>query len=268
MTATPHDRNPRLDRRGIVYSQLENPLAAPTVAVMNKPEQNQNADSGDGCQAEPRLTAKALTKTMGHPSFTAEQLPKLWQQITNADGRLPREGSRWRSWGDGIEALYSRCETYPQYAAIAGVLSWMPDSAWCETVAVLNQARELLEQATPEQLQQALAHNQEDPGTWWLIYDDVLRYATVEQLTGAVIEQLPWDNRMADWAIIQEAKTTEHDRRRRHIVDQIQQRLLGGNKNAWTVFLGIVETGNRIGETSELAAAVANQTTNRPATTT
>ena len=215
------------------------------------------------------MKPETVTETMNDPAFTPEQLPELWQQaVERTAGEPAGEPITGRAlkdrWRNGIEAMYLRCETYLQHTKLALVLSRMPDSAWCETVPVMNHAIGLLKQAAPEQIQQALAHNKEDPGSWWLIYDDILRYATVEQLTGAVIAQLPWNNRMADWATKQETGTTEHDLRRRHIVEQIQQQLLGGNKHAWDVFCGIAEHGTPIDENAELALAIEHQ--HRPTT--
>ena len=59
---------------------------------MNKTNQQNNtignnADGTDGCgQTDTGLTVQATVDTMENPEFTAEQLPELWQQITEHDG--------------------------------------------------------------------------------------------------------------------------------------------------------------------------------------
>ena len=211
------------------------------------------------------IALEVITETMNRPEFGAEQLAELWQQVIGPDGEPPANSpvsrDRISCWAEGIGVLYRRCETYPEHAKIAVILSGIPYRAWHETGWIVAQARNLLKQATPEQLRQALVHEQQHPGGWWTANGDILAEATVEQLTGPVIEQLGWQ----DWFRIVYATNPGHqhyalddakNRRARHIVEHIQQELLEGDKSAWTVFLGIVELGTGIGPAIELANAI------------
>ena len=234
---------------------------------MHKPEQQQDPGGDAANQAETVLTLQAITETREHPEFTPEQLPALWQQAAEPGG-TPINRLRRDRWMHGIDAMYRRCETYPQHAKLAAILSGMPNSAWHETGWIVTQADDLAHQATPAQLQQALAHEQQHPEEWWLASDHVFACATVEQLTGQVIEQLAWQDWFLTYATTPGLRTMDYDlegarsRRTRHVVEHIQQRLLEGNNNAWTVFLGIVGRGTVIGTAIELANAIEQQ--NRP----
>ena len=205
-----------------------------------------------------------MTETMEHPEFNTEQLPELWQQ--SMGHVVTGTSTCYELWNDGIEALYRRCETYPQHAQLARTLSGMPDDAWCDTGKIAAQADDLARQATPTEIQQALVHERQHPESWWKASDHILTWATDEQLTGEAIEQLPWNNHLLDYATTAEqlaamdpAFEQVRSRRRQHIVEHIQQQLLGGNSSAWVVFLGIIEPGTRIGDAAELANAVAQQ---------
>ena len=218
---------------------------------MTKPEQHQDDGRGDSAApAETGLTVEAITETMKDPAFTPEQLSGLWQRIEAKIRAGSDDVECWIQWDAGIEAMYRRCGTYLQHATLAVALSEMPKDAWHETSRIIHQGKDLVEQATPEQLRQALEHEQQRPGKQRTASSYILSAATVDQLTGPVIEQLPWDDLML---IGGRSHSALRDlARSRHIVEHVQQQLLGGN-NAWTVFLGIVEPGMLIGEAAELA---------------
>ena len=213
---------------------------------MNKQEQNtdRSADSASTNTG----TCQAITETMNQPGFDAEQLPGLWQQAIKHPARL-----RVNAWNDGIETMYARCETYPPCAKLAIILSGMPASAWPVTLRVTRQVNDLVRQATAAQILQALDCEQQHPEGWWKASDHVLMWATAEQLTGEVIEQITWHDWFRDFA------DDEKDTSVRHVSEHIQQRLLGGNNDAWVVFQGIVGQGTTIGETAELACAIAQK---------
>ena len=234
---------------------------------MHKPNQKQDPGSDAGTANTNKTAQHPIIAAMEHPEFTPEQLPELWKQTKGPDDA---HGGQMVAWGAGVETLYRRCETYPQHTKIAVILSGIPPNAWHkhtpwhDTGWAVAQADDLAHQATPEQILQALAHEQQHPDGWWRASDHILMWATVAQLTGPVIEQLPWKNQLLDYATTAEqnqaTETTDFEqvrsRRRQHIVEHIQQRLLGGDNNAWTVFLGIVEPGANVGDTAEIAKAV------------
>ena len=222
------------------------------------------------------MRPETITETMQHPAFTPEQLPELWQQIeTDRQQGIVPDNTRNR-WNNGIEAMYRRCETYPQHAKLAVVLSGLPPVTWHNPLPVLHQGHNLLEQATPEQLLQALKHEQTHPEGWWTASNHILTRATTEQLTGPVIEQLQWEDGILDWATTPKNTAATHNPARdparplariqqretalrsrcRHIVEHIQQHLLAEDSNAWNIFLGIVEPETIIGDTAELAHAI------------
>ena len=234
---------------------------------MNKPEPQTDSDEDDEVgpgtnQTDNGIALQTIIETMEHPGFTAEQLPELWRRITERpDGgtlnRLRRD--RWRH---GIDAMYRRCETYPQHAELAVILSEMPHGAWRYAGRVITQGDNLAKQATPEQIQQALVCEQQHPKSWWKPSDHVLTDATDEQLTGPVIEQLPWNYWLHSYATKPGLHYQFEDvkgRRTRHIVEHVQQQLLDGDNDAWVVFLGIIEHGTRIGGASELVMAIEQQ---------
>ena len=216
---------------------------------MHKTEHQQNTGVG---QANTGLTPQAIWKTMNRPEFDAEQLPALWEQAMHPDEtRLNSE--RRDQWIHGIGAMYRRCETYPQHAKLAAILSGMAKSAWRSDEWIMNQADNLLKQATPEQLLQTLTREQQQPGGWWQANDHILTWADIDQLTGQILKQVDWTRRMVvavDWP---EEEITD---RWLHIVEQIRQQLLDGDSNAWNMFLGIIEPGHSIGETAEIAKAI------------
>ena len=160
--------------------------------------------------------------------------------------------------------MYLRCGTYPQHKNVTAVLSEMPWDAWRYTETIDTQAADLARQATPEQLIQAMALDKQRPDGWWDAIGHVLSWATAEQLTVPVIEQLRWDDELYYVPMLgtpgnEDCLYEDGDPRWRHIVEHIQQRLLGGDKHAWEMFLGIVEEGTPIGEAAELANAVEHQ---------
>ena len=251
---------------GLSVDSLKNRGQPQQQPAMHKPNQKQKP-GGEALpgtdQAKTALTPQAIWKIMKSPEFTAEQLPGLWQQIVEfAVTGLTID--RRDQWIHGIEAMYRRCETYPQHAKLAAVLSGMPGGAWYDADWVMTQALNLLKQATPEQLQRALTYGQQHPTGWWQPSDDVLTWADDAQLTGQILAQIDWHSGMADEVATPEDETSDNGRMR-HIVEQIQQQLLEGSENAWTVFLGIVGPGNNIGDTAELAKTIELQ--NRPGRT-
>ena len=221
---------------------------------MNKQKHGPDSDD-DG------LSPEKLIETMTDSGFTPEQLPALWQHYADQD-LIPMSRARHDSWHDVIDNVYRRCETYPQHVEIAVVLSELPHSAWRRAGWLGDQINDLLKQAAPEQIQQALRHEQHHPAGWWAASPHILQRATVDQLTGPVIDQLQWEARIALCADDLPDLTMEQ-RRRRHIVNHIQQRLLGSDsEGAWAVFCGIANDGTRIGDIAELANAIEQQ--NRP----
>ena len=229
---------------------------------MHKPERQNLAGDNAKNQAETGSTAQAIYDNMNRTEFTPEQLPELWQQITE-DGDIPAD--RARAWNNGVEAMYRRCETYPQHVKLARTLSGMQYSAWHTPSWDTQQAAELLRRATTAQIQQTLTYEQHHPSGWWSVSKHLLAWSTVGQLTGRIIEQLDWDSRTAAWAATAAWATPRTDGgadrdRWWHIRGHIQQQLLEGDKHAWDVFLGIIEPGHSIGETAELAKAIEQQT--------
>ena len=222
---------------------------------MNKPNQ-QNADGPADTANVSTVSWQTITETMAHPTFTPEQLPALWQQAVEPGDML---AERDRAWNDGIEALYERCETYPQHTNLTVILAGMPAGTWHgATTAITAQVDALLRQATPEQLRQAIEYERQYSDGTWRTHSQIIASATLRQLTGAVIEQLEWRDSYLGYATAPWTRTegTGRARRIRHIVEQIQQQLLEGSEAAWTVFLGIAGPGTRIGDAAELAVAV------------
>ena len=240
---------------------------------MHKPNNQADVDG-----AAPRL--ETITATMEDSAFTAEQLPGLWQQIEAAGlaggepvtRALSMDDVVWQQieaanradadptrsvWRKGIEAMYRRCDTYPQHTQLAITLAAMPADAWHTPGRAVNHAINLLKQATPEQLIQALEHERQHPDAWWTVHSHLLIqwHVTAEQLTGPVIEQLLWSDRLHEYATTAEPPNTERDAWRR-IIEHIQQQLLGGNENAWDVFLDIADPGTPIGDIAAVAAAI------------
>ena len=204
---------------------------------MNKQE-NHLDDAG---RTNTDLWLDAITETMAEPGFTPEQLPGLWQRAepyTLAGTSAGSSADYWDSWRAGVEAMYRRCETYPQVAKLTGVLSGMPRAARHHTDWIRNQTDLLVRCATPEQLRQALAYeHQNHPTAPWPIQNHILHQTCAEQLTGPVIEQLHWEARFL--------VGVPGDRRWRrnvgHVLGLVQQQLLAGDSNAWDVFCGIAE---------------------------
>ena len=238
---------------------------------MNKPEPN--AGGGTALytdRANTGITLEAIAETMEQPGFGPEHLPELWQQVTVQGGRHRRP--RRDAWYDGIGKMYRRCETYSQYANLAAALSEMPSAAWHETGWAEAQADKLLQQASAEQLCHALAYEQNRPTVLWKASEDILAWATLEQLTRQVIDQYPWHDGFRLHTTTKPAapdpyEPVQEDPRRRtaqYIVEHVQQQLQGDN-NAWTVFLGIVEPGTVIGHCIELAKTIETRP-DRPST--
>ena len=202
---------------------------------------------------------------MNDPGFGPEQLSELWYQIideqhTPGGSRLQTLSARLDSWDAGIEAMYRRCETYPQHAKLVVTVAALPKGARHNPDEVRDRGDKLLEQATTEQILQALKYERQRLEEQPIISSHVLTQAIREELTLAwqVVEQLPWDDRLLTWAAAATAGTVEHDAWLR-LVEVIQQHLLGGNENAWSMFLGIVEDGTLIGEAAALANAIEHQ---------
>ena len=222
---------------------------------------NKQNTQPDTAEAEPGLTVKEAAETTTQPGFGPEQLPDFWQRIAGTSGHK-------QLWRATVEALYERCETYPQYAALAATLSRMPDDAWYRGDQESVFGGPLVQQATPEQLIEALKH--EHRSKMWKTTHHVLLHANDKQLTGPVIEQLEWDDWFHNVATGQNVDGTDYgylgkidwERRVGRIVEHIQQRLLRGNQDAWDIFCGVAGPGNPIGETAELALAIEQQ--NRP----
>ena len=196
---------------------------------------------------------------MADPTFDAEQLAELWARITET-GKKMIDSAALRSWNNGIDAMFQRCETYPQYTHLAVTVNRLPYNGWYETPGESARNNKLLEHATPEQILQALAYEQETPESRWNVTAHVLTHATAEQLTGPVIEQLPWDDRFHDLTTKPDARAVDGDQLRHHAIEHVQQTMLAGDKNAWDMFCGIAAPGTLIGETAEPANAIEQQT--------
>ena len=192
------------------------------------------------------MTPGKIAETIQHPGFTPEQLPELWKQI-EADSR--NRGTWVDCWGRWDYGMFMRCMTYLQHAKLWLILDGMSPAARHNHHWWTERGNDLFKQATPEQLLQALKHERQHPERDQQVSRHISASATIEQLTGAVIEQLPWDSMFLEYG----------GDPWRHIADHIQKTLLDGNENAWNIFLGIAEPGTPIGEAAVVAAAIENQ---------
>ena len=228
---------------------------------MNKQNQpHAGHGAGNNSQTETGPWLEKITDTMKDTAATPEQLPALWQQIAAPDGQLQHR-DRLQSWENGIEAMFRRCTTYPQHRKLDTAIYALPRDAWQFPYWSETHANNLVKQATPEQLVQALADAWEGPGVTQYVSADIELHASTKKLTEAVIAQLPWRAGMRYWAKPSEGH--KPSRRERQIIKRIQQQLLGGDTNAWEMFVEIVEHGTRIGAAAELAVAIEHQ--HRPA---
>ena len=227
--------------------------------MQQQPKQEQTVD-GSADQAKPEMTLKAIAETMTDPEFVAEQLPGLWQQITETGG-APLNSLRQNQWKRGIETMFRRCSTYPQHTKLTAAVFELPPVAWYDADRAAARGNDLLEKAEPAQIREALTWEQQRPDGRQRASNHIVTWATIEQLTGPVIERLGWQERYLDYATTAEQyqalKPGSTDPRIRHVVEHIQQELLGGNETAWTVFHGIIEPGDIIGGVAELANAIA-----------
>ena len=221
---------------------------------MNKLDHLQTIGVGDGHANKPP-SSEPVTEVMHDPGFDAEQLPELWQQITGPHGIVGiGHLARWRL---GVEAMYRRCGTFPQYAKIAAVLAGLPPLAW-HNPKTEPRLGDMLGRATPEQLLQALIFENQWPRGSWRASELILTEAAVEQLTGPVVEQLPWHRWILVWGSYPPVDSGDIALLS-HISEHIQKHLLGGDKHTWEMFLEIVEEGTPIGETAELVVAINQQ---------
>ena len=240
---------------------------------MNKQDQqdvNANSDTGGG-QPDTDKRRDMITAAMENEGLGPEQLPALWQQLTEETGatellnvwdRHTGATELLNAWDRHIDAMYRRCDTWPQYAEILVVLAELPLSAWYYTTQIADHGDDLIRQASTEQLQQSLMFEQQHSREWREVSKRILSWASTEQLVGPVITQLAWDNETASAGPIPEYVAVAEDDyyyRRRYIVEHIQQEMLDGNDSYWSVFLGIVEPKNRIGDIVELALAIEQQ---------
>ena len=225
---------------------------------MNKLNQNRGS-AGDG------MSPETITETMTGPGFTPEHLPELWRHVAAPDTKAVYR-DRLTRWKGAVEVLFRRCETYPQSAKLSTVLGVLPYAATSAASRAPNINIKLVQQATPELLLQALACERLHPGSRWSATDHILSWVDIGQLTGPVIEQLPWRNHilLPVTSPTNGAYAYENVRgsKRQHVVEHIKQQMLGGGSNAWIVFQGIVEHGTVIGEAAALAVAIEHQ--NRP----
>ena len=231
-----------------------------TTLLKTPGQQQQQPDMNKHNATTAATTAPASTSKLCTPDFAPEQLPEVWRQLTEPGSR-PLDQARQKLWNYGIEAIYRRCETYPQYTAATSILSSMPADAWHDTARATDHGISLARQATPEHILQALAHEQRHPGGWWRVSEHILSWAGVEQMTGPVIEQLEWDRHLSNTAV-----TTKQARLPilwSHIVEHTKQHLLADDSNAWEIFLSIAKEGATISENAELAHAIEHK--QRPA---
>ena len=211
------------------------------------------ADMCATTQQQTRITAQTIVETVEHPEFRETDLEKLRQQII-ADGN-------WldKDWNNGTAVLYLRCETYPQCTKLTAALHNKGIKHPGEYFGT-EQTKATLATATPEQLVQALKQEQQHPGGR-APTDDILRYATVEQLTGPVIEQLEWGPRLAWVAAVDTDANGPEKHRQWHVIDHIRQHLLDGDETAWAAYQQIAVTGHRIGDTVLLVNTVTQHKT-------
>ena len=202
------------------------------------------------------MSSETIAATITDPEFLLKDLPALWQRITEPDGTL--SDAAHRGWHTGLESLYRASGTYPQYTAIVAALTGLPSGAKCYDAWLRDIADDLARRATPGQLRQGLACEQQHPDCW-SVSSHILHCVTVEQLIGPVIEQLAWNPWLAGWESLSGAPHTTPERTARHVVEHIRHQLLGADKAAWAVFLGIVEPGMIIGPTAALACAIEHQ---------
>ena len=247
---TQPQNNPHPAGWGCFAVWLKNQARRQQHTPMNKPDQCLDL-AVDG------LSPEKIIETMKDPEFAVDQLPGLWQQIADCDEWPPDE--QRTAWQTGVDWMFMCCETYPQHMKLFSAVIGLPGSAWSITGRVRVHGSDLLKQATPEQLLQALEHERQHPYSWWSPNGQIRFCATVEQLTGPVIEHLRCDMELIDWMSAPDVWPVSMGTRRRHIVEHVQQRLLGGDKAAWTVFLGIVDPETSIGEAAALAVAIAQQ---------
>lgn len=223
---------------------------------MNKQEQIRQGAGVDGDnQTQPGWTPKAIAETMNSPTFTVEQLPELWQQAVKNGGLLHR--ARWVS---ELAKLWRSCDTYPQYAKMAANLSILPTAALQDSSRYTNRGETLAEQATTEQLLQALKYGQNRPEAGWQVGEHIIKHAEATQLTAQIVEQLPWQGFFVHYTDMPTALIDDDTwRRYRQIIELVQQELLDGDDDAWTIFHGISEHGQTIGDIVELALAIAQK---------
>ena len=231
-------------------------------------KRRRDAQSAAENEKAERRELEAITDTMQHPAFDGDLLATLWPQIAGPDGRPLNDSSlnRRERWRDGITGMYQRCETYPQYTKIAVRLSGLPKTAWVTNYWIVALAERLLKQATPEQLVEALVHEQQHRGGFWSVCDHILTYATAGQLTGAVVEQLTGPaiemlvDGAAQFAEINDVAWDDDDtgwtRRIWHVENHIRQHLLDGNSSAWDMFCGIAGPDTTIGDVVQLVNTV------------
>ena len=221
-----------------------------------EPERQNLGDDNAKSQTKTGLPARAIAETMNRPEFDAEQLPALWQQAREPGGMRADQRNAWR---DGIETMFRRCSTYPQHTKLTAALFELPPVAWYDNTWIADQAHSLLRQATPKQLVQAIKYEQRHhPDGQIAVSNHIATWAKPEQITERIIKQLDWNAGMAAWSTTPDDGITTRDQWW-HIRENIKQQLLGGDDDTWTVFLGIVEHGNNIGETAELAIAIGQQ---------
>ena len=225
---------------------LTRPAQPQQLSAVNK--QNPTDKAGNGIRPE------TVTETMTKPEFVAEQLPELWQQTGPF---VVPEADEWAdAWDAGVDAMFRRCETYPEHAKIRVVLYGMEDDAWYYRTDIADHGDDMLQEADTEQLLQALAHEQQHTPHGGPITDQILMRGTVEHLTGPVIEQLRWVNHFFGGEV---ELWDDEEVLRRHIIEHVQQHLLGGNKHAWTVFFGIISEDMLIGGAAKIAHAIETQ---------
>ena len=202
-------------------------------------------------QQQTRMTAEQIVETVEHPDFLASMLPGLRQQNGLADPRTNEPP--YGDWDDDAVALYQCCETYPQCIRLHTAL-YKIGHIYSGGIFGRETTTAALKNATAEQLLEALKHEQQPPGNRRSATDDTMAAATVEQLTGPVIEQLQWGSRFALAASLNLHGAPDH--KHRHVIDHIQRHLLHGDETAWAAYQQIAVTGQRIGEIAQLVKTV------------
>ena len=224
----------------------------------------------------------ATAATMEHHGFDVEQLPEIWQQV-NEERRirngLYESSTAWnaqlaalRLWDEQVEYLLLRCETYTQYSQLTAILADLPENKRFRTD---THGKALVPQATAEQIAVALKNVRQRPEALATMQTLIMEHAVTVQITGPVVQRMAWDGLLPVAAVCstrprhkpgnyEAASNYEQTLRAnylqaRHVIEIIQNELLGKNSQTWNAFLETVNNGDNIGDTAELAVTIEQQ---------